>query len=275
MTTNDPEKPNVKLTCAGKVLVPFQTAPRTVNFGKLRRDAPAQTKTVTITRGDGGPLKLDVLPTSNKRVKTELREVEPGEKYALEVTIEPPWPNDRFRGRINIATGVPETPRSSIALYANITPRLVAQPSRFTLPSTFNNDMQRSAKLIWDDDQPHKILGATVNDPDLSVAVEEKDGQQHLVLNIPAGYRRKAGARYVTVRTDDPVASNLKVPVTFARRGRPDVSRSRAGTAVRPSRVKRPATPTPPVTAARAPAQAQKPRGTEPPAGEKDPPKEP
>ena len=258
----------------GNVLVPFKTSPRTVNFGKLTREAGSQTKTVTITRGDGGPLQLELLPTSQENLTTELREIEPGEKYELDVTIQPPWPNNRFRSRLTLATGVPEGPRSSISLYAQITPRLVVKPSRFTLPNEFDQGIQRSANLVWDDNKPHPIRDVTVNDPELSVTLDEANGRQRLVLDIPAGYQRKPGARYVMVRTDDKAVPSLKVPVTFARKGRPNVTRTHTKPGAKPAEIKRATPRKPQGTSARRPSPPPKPPAEEKPLEEKKPPEE-
>lgn len=230
VTTNDPKQPSDTLVCVGNVLVPFKVVPRTANFGRLKRTAEAQTKTVTLTRGDGGPLDPEVQPSRQKNVKTNLREIEPGEKYELDVTIEPPWPNSpRFRDLISIKTGVSEAPQGRVTVYAQIVPRLEAQPRQFSLPSTFPQGLKRTANLIWDDDNPGRIIDATVNDPELSVEVVEQGGRQRLVLSVPEGYRLKPGRRSVTVRTEDADAPTLQVPVRFARSsaGRPSVTRTR------------------------------------------------
>ncbi|UCG32665.1 MAG: hypothetical protein JSU68_13490 [Phycisphaerales bacterium] len=230
VTTNDPNQPSDSLACVGNVLVPFKTVPRTVNFGQLKRSAEAQTKTVVLTRGDGGPLSPEVQPSRRPNVKTNLREIEQGDKYELDVTIEPPWPNTlRFRDLININTGVPEAPRGSVTVHAQIVPRLEAQPKQFSLPGAFPQGLQRTANLIWDDGNPGKIIDATVNDPELSVEVVEQGGRQRLVLSVPEGYQQKPGRRQVTVRTEDADAPTLQVPVSFTRSsaGRPAVNRAK------------------------------------------------
>jgi hypothetical protein len=230
VTTNDPNQRSDTLVCVGNVLVPFKTVPRTVNFGRLKRSAEAQTKTVTLTRGDGGPLHPKLQPSRNPNVKTDLRELEPGEKYELDVTIQPPWPNSpRLRDVLRLDTGVPQAPQGTVTVYAQIVPRLEVQPKQFSLPGTFPQELQRTANLIWDDGNPSKIIGATVNDPEMSVKVVEEGGRQRLVLSVPEGYQQKTGRRLVTVRTEDADAPTLQVPVTFARSrtGRPAVTRTR------------------------------------------------
>ena len=164
-----------------------------------------------------------------------------------------------------------ENPRSTINLYAQLTPRLAAQPSRFSLPNKFDRDITKKAKLIWDDDLPHKIRGATVNDPELSVTVEEGSQPHRVVLNVPAGYQYKSGARYVTVQTDDAVAPSLKIPVTFARTGRPSVTRSRPRPGIRMTPGKQPAARTPPGASAQEPDKPAKPGVEKPPAEGKKP----
>ena len=86
--------------------------PKVVNFGKIARDAkPEQLKrTVTITRGDGGPLKLKLKPVKTKGVEAKLKELKPGERYELEIALTPPFASERVHTRISLETGLPKAP---------------------------------------------------------------------------------------------------------------------------------------------------------------------
>jgi hypothetical protein len=53
--------------------------------------------------------------------------------------------------------------------------------------------------------------------PDSSVRVDEVDGQQTLVLTVPAGSGRIPGRHNVTLRTDDPEVPSYSIPITFRR----------------------------------------------------------
>lgn len=197
------------------MLVPFNTEPQLINFGAIARDAPPQTKSVTITRGDGDPLKLELVPVKDKTLSATLREIEPGEKYELDVSVQPPWPNDRIRGSVDVKTGLPQAPRQTIRVYGQVDPRLQAKPSRFTLPQDNTSDTDIKVDLLWSGaEAPGKILSAAPTDNALHARVEENEGKQSIVLTVPADYERKRGvALVVKVTTDDPVAPELRVPI--------------------------------------------------------------
>ena len=95
-----------------------------VDFRELSRDAGPQTKSVELRRGDGGPLNPKVLGiepwprdaqhTQAPSAEAKLRVIESGERYALDITIRPPYD----AGRIRLATGVPEQPEDEVQFIA-------------------------------------------------------------------------------------------------------------------------------------------------------------
>ncbi|MCK4624817.1 MAG: hypothetical protein KAV00_05875 [Phycisphaerae bacterium] len=218
VTTNDPLHPRVTLLCKGQVLLPLKVNPRNINFGKVSRKGPSQTKKVVITRGDGGPLQPQL--TSDKKpaeIQTKLTEIKPGERYELEVTLTPPFKSERLRTNIKLQTGIAEAPTTTIAVYASIAPRVVPKPTRFTVPKKRDGEWQQSIQLIWEDGKEHRILGATVNDSKLRVEIEDKNGRQQVVLKVSPLYSVGKGGRTVIVKTDDPLQPQVKVPISFTR----------------------------------------------------------
>ncbi len=113
--TNDPQNPKINFTLKGRVLVAFNVEPHVVNLGVVQPDSGPITKTVTITRGDGGRLQPKLNPPKDPRVKAELQEVEPGERYTLEVTVTPPLPHD-YRSSLVLDTGLSQAPRETILI---------------------------------------------------------------------------------------------------------------------------------------------------------------
>jgi len=217
-TTNDAEHHKVTLTCAGAVLVPFQMKPSAVSFGQLSPDAGPQQKTVTITRGDGGPLALEVLPPSDPNLRASLREIEPGERYELDVEVTPHWSKGSWRANLILKTGLAEVPQEKITVHGYIVPRLRAVPTRFTVPRGLPAERELRARLLWSDNRPGQTLEVTSSDPNTPVRIEERNEQQYVVLSVPAGYEPPVNPRpVVTLKTDDPDAPTLDIPVWLAR----------------------------------------------------------
>lgn len=226
VTTNDPNHARETLTCKGRILEPVNLNPKRLSFGQVSRKASAQTKKVIITRGDGGPLALKLVPIELQGFGAQLREIEPGERYELEVTLTPPLKSNRVRTNLKLETGLAEVPTITIPASATQIPRVVAQPRRFSIPAQRDSDFRQAVRLIWDDDAEHKILSVSANDPGLKVSLSEEDGKQEVVLEVSDGYKPRSGARTVTVTTDDTEVPTIRVPVIMARRARTAGARS-------------------------------------------------
>jgi len=214
--TNDPNRPTVTLTCKAKQLVAFNCEPSMVNFGQIPRDSGPKTQTVILTRGDAGPLNPSVETPKGANVSAEIREIEPGEKYQLDVTVHPPWPNERISSQVTVHTGIEQAPTETIRIFAQLEPRLRAQPARFVLPRDSSTEAELKVRLVWSG-EAGKAVSATVTDPSLSVRVDEEEDQQWVVLSVPAGYEVKPRTSpAVMVETDDPVAGSLRIPISPA-----------------------------------------------------------
>lgn len=216
--TNDRATPVAQLEGVAEVKSAVRLNPSTVNFGQFSRRAEAQTKTIELSRGDAGPIKPSVVSTGNPQFEAEIKEIEAGEKYELIVTAKPPWPNDMLRGTLVIDTGVTRSPKEQVTLFARITPRLTATPSRLRVPFDPPQDVEVPALLRWSDGPPGNVLEAAVNDPGLRVEVDTQEDKQRIVLHVPAGFKSMQTKRYmVTVKTDDPIVGTLEVPIFASR----------------------------------------------------------
>lgn len=204
--------------------------PKRISFKQVSRTAPGQKRTIVITPGDGGPLKLKLEAVDSKFFEAELREIEKGKRYELEVTLKTPLPAKTVRTNLKLETGIAEVPNITILASAIPRPHVVANPRRFTVPAQRKGDWQQAVRLEWDDDAPHKILSATSSDPGLTVKVIDKEGQQEVVLEVPENYEPRSGANAVTIRTDDTEAPTVRVRVY--------VSRNAASRAINRSRAK-------------------------------------
>jgi len=234
VTTNDPTQPKTTLTAAGRVLVPVRLEPALASIGPVRAGDPAQTRTLTITRGDGGPIQPEILPHEYPGVTTELKELEAGQRYELAVTVSPPWSTMRKMHTLKLKTGVAEAAEMPVRVDIQVSPRLKSDPPRFTLSRIYDTPTVQVAKLVWDG-PPGKVLEVSVSNPELAVTLEEYPDQQLIVLKAPPGdqTKRPVGC-VVTVKTDDPAMPQLRIPVVVPK--------------VAPTRIQPPATTPPPAT---------------------------
>ena len=218
VTTNDPTNRSTTLTCKGSVRSAFGGRPLRAGFGNIPRGSGSITKTIKLARGDGGPIAPEVTPIGQPGLTAAIREIEAGEKYELDITLSPPWPNQRIRTQFNIKTGIPQAPMEQVRVAADVAPRVKTVPANFMIPRRFPSASDFTADVMWDREGPQKVVGAEVNDPKISVRVEEGENKQQLVLHIPAGYQQERKRQLaVTVRTDDEVVSEFTVPIRFER----------------------------------------------------------
>ncbi len=220
VATNDRTAPEVALECAANVLTGLKVEPFNAAFGQVDRGAGPQTRTLTLTRGDGGPIAPRIVNNGHPNVTAAVEEVTPGERYLLHVTVGPPWPNGPLSGAVELETGVPEDPRENIPVFASIAPRLAAVPAQFLFDGELKTDAQQTLHLRWAGGPPGQILSATANmkDAQVTFAPAEPGGDPTVTLRVPAGYTPDPRATYfVTIRTDDPEAPQIQVPVAFRR----------------------------------------------------------
>jgi hypothetical protein len=250
VTTNDPQNRSTTLTCNAKVLMPFKVSPRSANFGQILRSEEQVKRTLTITRGDGGPIKPAV-SNVKPNVHTEIREIEPGEKYELDIALTPPWPNGRLREYLTLQTGISQKPDTRIVVYGNVAPRVVARPGQIIVQSPLETALKQTVRLQWTDKSEHRILGAEAGDPNLHVQVVEENEQQYVLVEAAAGYQPASrGARPLVIRTDDQEMPEVKVPIR--------VRRASARAPRQPSRVRPPRNVT--ARSVRPPVKAERPK---------------
>jgi hypothetical protein len=120
VTTNDPKRKKVTLRASGRVLVPFKSSPRFVNFKKIDPDTTPQPIVVTLRRGDGGPLDPKIEGFGKPGIDAILEEIREGEEYRLIIGVSPPIKPGRLRSWIRLSTGVEEVPMKTVPVYAEI-----------------------------------------------------------------------------------------------------------------------------------------------------------
>jgi len=227
VSTNDPKNPVVQLTCRGQMLEAVHIAPAMVNFGRIPRKDVSPPRTAKITRGDGGPLHLKLKEIKNQAIRAELRELNAGEEYELEVTISPPFKAEFFREKIELETGIEQAPVAEVSLFATVTPRVAAVPGRLSIPVDVKPDWQQRIAFQWDDNKPGRLLQASIRNPALKTEIVEVDSKQHVLLTVTDQYKPRMGRDDIIVKTDDPDMPQVVVQVMYqqASPARPQPSR--------------------------------------------------
>ena len=213
--SNDADNPRQLLTCKGTILEAFKTDTTGINFGNVSRLTGETTRKIVLQRGDGGPLSPKLTSPKSESISAELKEITPGERYEVVVKLHAPYKSQRIRAQLKFETGVAESPTGSVSIHASIKPRVAVRPRRFSVPAEPKPGWKLGVGLVWDASEPHKITGATVDDPRMEVRLEETSARQRVVLRMVDGYFPKPGTRAVTIKTDDDQSPEVRVPVVI------------------------------------------------------------
>ena len=106
--------------CKGQIFEPLKMMPNHVNFGNVSHEASTLQKTISLTRGDGGPLNPKLAPVNTQGVEASIKEIEPGERYEIVVKLAPPLKSPRLAATLQLETGIAEAPTATIPVYATI-----------------------------------------------------------------------------------------------------------------------------------------------------------
>jgi hypothetical protein len=230
--TNDRVTPKLTLAAETNVLSALRSADQRygwwrVDFGKLPRDAGPQTKSIVFERGNGGPLDVKLLGIAPPRgresdvppdnVEAAVRMLEPGERYAVDITIKPPWPGP-ISGRVRVSTGVSEQPEDEIGFSAIVPPRVMFTCEPPTLPRVRTETRTMKLWPKWSADQPGGHIVAVDSDvPGMHARIKEEGGTTFILVVIGTDCTAPLPARphLLTVRTNDPDAAEVKVQIRF------------------------------------------------------------
>jgi hypothetical protein len=211
--TNDPNMPKAQLICKGHILEPMRVDPVSqLNIGRVGRSAQESRK-VTLARGDGPPIHPALPSTPDANFETSVKELEPGEKYELEVKVRPADTGNRVTSVLKIATGIADAPEISYPVYASFIPDVEPLPENFKVPVQRDADWEQVLELVWNTGEQHRILTATPSDSTLTVEVREEAGRQKVVLKVPQSFSGKGRFGQVILTTDDPKNPKVEVPI--------------------------------------------------------------
>jgi len=219
VTTNDAETPRAVVTCEGFVKQPLGGKVGGVFFGRLAATAGPVEKTVEITPGDGGPIKLALRPFQSPNVEASLKEIEPGQRYELTCRVSPPWPESSVvRAVLLLDTGIPQAPVETLTVHAAVVPRLSVMPAYLRLPAPGRPEREAMVQLMWTGGEPGKITGCKSSHAEVQAAVEDRYNFQYVVVRVADDFECPAAPRpTITVTTDDEDATTLEIPVHSAR----------------------------------------------------------
>jgi hypothetical protein len=207
------------LTMKGEVWEAVAYEPRAINFGRLTVEAARSeglTRKVTITNNMASRADLTDVRIKNPLFKAEVKTLEPGKKFEVIVSIARPLERGNLGGFVEFQTGVPEAPKVTIPIYAQVVPDVEVAPKNVSLPVNRTGVTARQVTVRNNTKAPLKIGGLAVSNPAWKVTLTEtQPGVLYTItLEVPAGSQLSAGGDKITFDTDCRTAPKVEVIVT-------------------------------------------------------------
>ncbi len=224
VTSDDPINGEVRLQLKGECKRYVDIMPAAANFGRVY-GGEASKRVLNVTNNTDKPLELELDVPADSPFQYKLVEVDPGQKYEIEVSVAGVKATGSIRSAAVLKTNVPSQKEIKVAATATVPKRLDVVPATLSLPQSANagasakKPTTRIVRFSNYGSSPAKVLSATIDDPKVTVTVaERKPGKNYdLRVEFPAAYQPPATGRTLTIKTDDKEFPELKVPIRGSR----------------------------------------------------------
>lgn len=210
---------NVTLTLKGEVWQLVQVTPQYLNFGKIlttEAATAAPSLTAVVTVNNGLKATMGEIKSSNPSFKAEIKEVEPGTKYNLVVSVVPPLTNPNNFTSIEINTGLAEMPKVNVTATAQVEPEVAVTPNQVAYMATSKVAQKRPVSVRNNGKTPMTLTNVVCTNPSVTVTTQEvQPGMMwQLMIDLPADYA-KAGTEpdQITFNTDKAGFETVKLPI--------------------------------------------------------------
>lgn len=259
-TNVEGEGQQVVLTLAGEVWSPLEADPQTVSFSRL---SPEEAKggakqTVILTNHTDKLAKLTDVRCNNPLFTTEVKELEPGKKFEMVVTLAGPLQSSTATGKIEFSTGLEEQPTVQLPINAFALSAVEVVPSSVTIAKERTAPLTRRLVVRNNLKTPLKVSEVSTSNPQIKATLQEtKPGSTYQVtLEIPADCKLPENGDQLKIKTDNSAKPEIIVPIRDDRYLRPQIAPAGAAKTATPAKPA-PATAKPaPATAKPAPAAA-------------------
>ena len=217
VTCNAPGQSNVLLRISAMLWNPIDVLPQIAAFTFGPDFQTNETRSVRILNHFEEPLSLSPPVCSNHCFRTELKTIQPGKEFELEVTVLPPLGAGGNVGHITLKTSSPRFPVLTVNAYALVTPSLVVTPPRLRLPDNPLTDPAAFTVRIQNRSTNALVLSEPSIDAEGGRAQlrELQPGQLYnLIVTFPAGFKPRPGHRLeARVKSNQPQFPYVQVPV--------------------------------------------------------------
>jgi hypothetical protein len=230
INTNDPERPMVPLIAKGKVHPAIIVIPgdRVAAMTNVSSDEPKKMN-IALYAPEQPKLKLLKIATSKPDLivvnpiplsETELKQLNVTGGYRLEVEVKPGMPLGSFRDEVVIETDNKLEPEVRLKVTGNVTGPISVLPNRLRLVNvTSNRGGAGEVTILVRGGKPTKF--EVTRKPDkLNVEIASSDtsklkGSYRLTVTVPPGTPSGRIEDTIILKTDNPKAAEVKIPVNI------------------------------------------------------------
>lgn len=235
--TNDPQRPEMKITLTGTVkqvcklevisdpildrpgATPQQIQAAKLagaNFGKIKKNDHLH-RVLRLTNTSGAPLSLVQQPSrsgprgevaTNPRFELELKEIEPGQVFELTIDGKPPFQTGRLFERAVFKTNIPDRPFYTIPITAYLPERIEVMPPKIVADYRSWQIKKRTITITNHGTTPFKVTGMSVSSPDyrLSLRPKNREKPNATVIDVvlpPGEYYPPPWGEVIRITTND------------------------------------------------------------------------
>jgi len=226
VSCNDTNQPSVVLQIKGNVWRPIDVTPQfaVINLTAIARSNAA---TVRIVNNEEAPLTLSMPECSDQAFAIDLRTNQPGREFEMLIRTVSPLTNS-VQAPITVKTSSTNMPVLNITAWANMQQEVVVAPSQISLPAaSLMPTMPVTISILNTVTNTLALFEPKVNDKRVGLQLKEIESGRSFALrvNFPAGFEIGQGEKVeVSVKSNHPQFSTIKVPVIQAPRQTPSVA---------------------------------------------------
>jgi hypothetical protein len=234
--TNDPNRPQVELTVEATIRPAIVTMPPdpSFSFGVVSNDKPV-TRKIVLYSADRPDMKLTRLTTSNPALLgVEPRPLTPEEAkqfkvdstgYWIEVTLKPSTHLGAFAEEVLVETDHPLKADLRFRVSGKISGPIVTMPERVTVRDATSSDGGSEVIMVLSH-RPTVNFTVEKKPQGIDVAIEpvlpapgDKGSKYKMTVKVIPGTESGRIVDEIILKTDDPKASELKLPVDVLVKG--------------------------------------------------------
>lgn len=216
LTTNDPRRARVVLTCGSRIRNPFRGGTPLIDFKNIDPAKPPQAQPLMlmpdVPEGKISPKIVGELPPG---VEATVQEQKPGEMYLLTVKQSAPYPNGRFEHRITLETGVEQVPRQDVLVRGQAPQRFNVSPKSIFVTSSSPNDVEHGVNILPTGEHAFRIERVELPDSNLKARVLDAGSGQRVIVVVPGGFSPGDVRITAMLVSTDPDLAPIPLPIIF------------------------------------------------------------